>query len=125
MVCSQYPLLSNTYNPNIVIEVTDEYTGYFGVLYEPLLEQMQTTYTEAYSLMGAETVDVSGEPSVIVGGKEYMYFSIVCDYGSYMTYQHIYLTLIGSYMLAVTHTYYQPEDEAIMDAFMQSIVYEL
>ncbi len=123
MVCSQYQLQTASANPNINLMVTNMYGALSKSLYDSLLPQFQSMYETMYTQqLGAESVEVTGEPSVTINGQDYMFFSIVTqfDNGTAM-YQEQYFLPGDGYAVTFTLTYYQPEEKATMEAFMQGI----
>lgn len=123
MLCSEQQLMTATENPNINIAISNQYVGFSKSMYDLLLVQMQSLYDEMYTQMGAKSVSVTGEPSVIINNTDYMSFSIVSDFTTTFMYQDQYFILLGDYMLMITQTYYNTEQKDTMDAFMQDIVY--
>ena len=97
-------------------------------MYPTLLTQFQSLYEPLYmQQLGADSVDVTGEASVTVNGQNYMYFSIVSHFGDTTMHSGAYylLSTDGGYVVTFTLTYYQAEEEAGMDAFMQGVVYHI
>ncbi len=122
MVCSQYPMGTSGYNPNINMTVTN--TTLTAAMYDAMLEQFQTMYTQMYvEQMGADSVEVTGSPSVTFGGKDYMNFNIVSTFGSDTMYQTQYMTMTGDYLLTATYTCYDAEELSVMDTFMEGMQY--
>lgn len=124
MICSQYKLQSVASNPNINMMVSNMYGTLSASMYDTLLPQFQSMYDTLYTQqLGAESVEVSGEPSVTINGQDYMYFSIVSQFGDTAMYQEQYLLSIDGYVVTFTFTYYQPEEKATMDTFIQGIAF--
>jgi|AGTN01.1.fsa_nt_gi hypothetical protein len=123
MLCSQYQLPAQDYNPNINVMVSSMYAGFSKAMYDVLLPQMQSLYTQTYSQIGAKSVEVTGASSAVINDQDYMFFLIVSDFDTFKMYQEQYLIPSGGNVLSFTLTYYDLEDKAVMDAFMQNIAY--
>ena len=131
MMCSQSEYDINLpQNPNV--NMTYSKQQYLSLLFsnpdylDQLVEDMRPMYQDMYNGMFMEDVDVSvtGEPGVLVNGKEYIVISVVTEYSGGMMYQDQYCTETDGGFLTITLTYYDESMRDEMISFIENIAFE-
>jgi len=127
MICSKLPLGSTDFIPSINIS----YNGKADLqvvnpsLFDMYLDNVKTLYTDAYEqLFSNVEVNVSGEQSYTINGREYYIVKVEAVFDENTLYQDQYFTQAGDGMICITATYYNTADKSETDSFIESIVFK-